>query len=107
MRDAKNGLRRAITAAPIDHHPIEIERHMTPAARKRWAGQNAWDADNLAVISTKLGKNEAAEFRRLCRQYRRTSPYRVLGTLARLWIDAMQRAEIADERKEVTTDDQT
>ena len=99
MRDAKNGLRRATDAAPIDRSVIEIERHMTPAARKRWAGQNAWDAEHMTVISTKLDKDEAIELRRLCRQYRRSSPYRVLRTLARLWIDTMQQAELADQER--------
>ena len=67
---------------------------MTPAARKKWAGQTAWDAENLATVSTRMSREEYAEFRRLCR-LRRSSPYRVVGALVRLWMDSVAAAEKA------------
>ncbi len=79
-----------------EHFAVARERHMTPAARKRWAGQATWDMEHFAVVSTKLSKSEAAEFRRLCR-LRRSSPYRVIGTLVRLWMDGMAEAEVNEK----------
>ena len=86
-------LRRATEAPGVqEHYAVTRERHMTPAARKKWAGQAAWDAAHLATVSTRMSREEYAEFRRLCR-LRRTSPYRVVGTLVRLWMDGMAAAE--------------
>lgn len=52
--------------------------------------------EHFTVVSTKLSKSEAAEFRRLCR-LRRSSPYRVIGTLVRLWMDGMTEAEVNEK----------
>ena len=66
--------------------------HMSPSSRRRWEGQVTYDMEHYSVVSSKLGKAEAAEFRRMCHR-RHTTPYRVVGALVRLWMDEVRGEE--------------
>lgn len=86
---------RKANAMTTEQCAVMVERHLSPEARRRWQGQDAWDNENLRSVGTKLSVSEYQEFHRLCLR-RKISPYRTIGALVRLWIEE----ERAYEREE-------
>lgn len=60
-----------------------------PAARRRWAGQEEYDADNMCTESTRFNRREDARLRRYCREARVTR-YTLIGYLLRMWMAAWE-----------------
>lgn len=60
--------------------------------RRRWAGQNEWDAENMRTESTRFTADRDAELRRCCREAGITR-YTLIGYMLRTWMAAWQQRE--------------
>ena len=77
MRDWKEAAQQvSISAAEADS-----------LARRRWAGQNEWDAEHMCTESTRFTAAQDEELRRCCREARVTK-YTLIGHLLRAWMAA-------------------
>lgn len=56
-----------------------------PAARRRWAGQNEYDADNMHTECTRFNSEQDTKLRRCCREARVTR-YALIAYLLRAWM---------------------
>lgn len=56
-------------------------------SRRRWAGQNAWDAENMETVSTRMPKEDAAQLRQYC-QDAGINRYTLLNYMLRTWMAA-------------------
>lgn len=68
----------AAAAAKEDYH-----------ARRRWAGQNAYDADNMHTECTRFNAAMDARLRRCCKEARITR-YALISYLLRAWMAAWE-----------------
>lgn len=59
------------------------------AARRRWAGQNEYDAENMHTECTRFNNREDARLKRCCREARVTR-YALIGYLLRCWMEAWE-----------------
>lgn len=59
------------------------------AARRRWAGQNEYDADNMHTECTRFNNTQDARLRRCCREARVTR-YTLISYLLRCWMAAWE-----------------
>ena len=72
---------------------VDAYRAATQAAgedyltRRRWAGQNEWDAEHMRTESTRFTVDQDEELRRCCREARVTK-YTLIGYLLRTWMAA-------------------
>ena len=55
--------------------------------RRRWAGQNEWDAEHMCTESTRFTADRDAELRRCCREAGITR-YTLIGYMLRTWMAA-------------------
>lgn len=53
--------------------------------RRRWSGQNGWDAEHMRTVSTRLPTEEAARLERYCREAGITR-YQLLGYMIKTWM---------------------
>lgn len=60
-----------------------------PRPRKRWPGQDAWDAENMVTESTRFTVENDARLRRLCREAGVTR-YHLINYLLHTWIAARE-----------------
>ena len=60
--------------------------------RRRWAGQNEWDAENMRTESTRFTADRDAELRRCCREAGITR-YTLIGYMLRTWMAAWQQRD--------------
>lgn len=58
-----------------------------PMARRRWAGQNDYDADNMRTESTRFTAAQDLDLRQCCREARVTR-YTLINYLLRSWMAA-------------------
>lgn len=60
-----------------------------PAARRRWTGQNEYDADNMHTECTRFNNAQDERLRRCCREARVTR-YTLISYLLRCWMAAWE-----------------
>lgn len=63
-----------------------------PRPRKRWAGQNDWDAENMVTESTRFTVENDARLRRLCREAGVTRYY-LISYMLHTWMAAREERE--------------
>ena len=59
------------------------------AARRRWAGQTAWDADHMCTESTRYPRHLDARLRRCCKEAG-ISRYYLISYMLRAWMAAWE-----------------
>lgn len=70
-----------------------IEAAAAPRSeRRRWAGQNEWDKDNMETVSTRVTKAAAERIKRACRQAGVTR-YALVAHLLREWLETWEALE--------------
>lgn len=60
-----------------------------PAARRRWARQAEYDAENMHTECTRFNNDQDARLRQCCREAEVTR-YALIGYLLRSWMDAWE-----------------
>lgn len=60
-----------------------------PSTRRRWAGQNEWDAEHMHTESTRFPRCWDEELRRCCREAGVTR-YALISYLLRAWMAAWE-----------------
>ena len=58
-----------------------------PERRRRWAGQNEWDAEHMRTESTRFTADQDEELRRCCREAGVTR-YTLISYLLQVWMAA-------------------
>ena len=82
MRDwSTDAYQTAVQAAKAD-----------PLTRRRWAGQNEWDAEHMCTESPRFTAAQDEELRRCCREARVTR-YTLIGHLLRAWMAAWKNSQ--------------
>ena len=63
-----------------------------PKSRKRWPGQNDWDAENMVTESTRFTTENDQRLRRLCREAG-VSRYHLISYMLHAWMAAREEKE--------------
>lgn len=63
-----------------------------PKSRKRWPGQNDWDAENMVTESTRFTIENDQRLRRLCREAG-VSRYHLISYMLHTWMAAREEKE--------------
>lgn len=58
--------------------------------RRRWAGQNEYDADNMHTECTRFNNIQDKRLRRCCKEARITR-YALIGYLLKVWMEEWER----------------
>lgn len=63
-----------------------------PKTRKRWPGQDDWDAENMVTESTRFTKEADERLRRLCKEAGVTR-YHLIAYMLHAWMAAREMGE--------------